>query len=327
MPTPSVTAPGLPTAGRPGAAGKVLLPLVGIAAIGPFFLSNPFYIHLAILTCLNVVTVTGLSLIARTGQLSFGHGAFVGLGAYGAVVAGIKLGWPFWLAAITGTVIACLCALALGWVILRLRGVYFVLVTFAFAELVRLVMLDWPSLTGGANGITGIPAAELFGFAFDTRHRFYGLALACAVAALAFALRLSRTPTGHGFDAVEQNAALAEASGLNVHRIQVRAFVLGCGIAGFAGALLAHYVGFVSPESFNLSLSISAIVMLVIGGRHSVWGPLIGALILTPLPELFRAAVNTQHIFYGAALILILRFLPDGLASLPARLRRAAGRN
>src|SRR5690606_35374127 len=103
---------------------------------------------------------------------------------------------------------------------------------------------------------------------------------------------------------------------------QVRAFVIGCGIAGFAGALLAHYVGVVSPESFNLSLSISAIVMLVIGGRHSVWGALIGALILTPLHELFTAAVNTQHIFYGAALILILRFLPDGLASLPARLRR-----
>jgi branched-chain amino acid transport system permease protein len=286
-------------------------------------MESPFYVHLAILTCLNVVIVSGLSLIARTGQLSFGHGAFVGLGAYGAVVTGMQLGWPFWLAALAGTAIACLCALVIGWVILRLRGVYFVLVTFAFAELVRLVMLDWPDITGGANGITGIPAAELFGFAFDTRHRFYGLALFCAVAVIAFGLRLSRIPAGHAFEAVEQNAALAEASGLNVHRIQVRAFVMGCGIAGFAGALLAHYVGFVSPESFNLSLSISAIVMLVIGGRHSVWGPLIGALILTPLPELFRAAVNTQHIFYGAALILILRFLPDGLASLPARLRRA----
>lgn len=323
MSTPLASAADAGRAAPPGRAARALAPLGVLLAGAPFFMANPFYVHLAILTCLNVVIVSGLSLIARTGQLSFGHGAFVGLGAYGAVVTGMKLGWPFWLAALTGTAIACLCALALGWVILRLKGVYFVLVTFAFAELVRLVMLDWPGITGGANGITGIPAAEFLGFAFDTRHRFYGLALACAVAALAFGLRLSRVPTGHGFDAVEQNAALAEASGLNVHRIQVRAFVIGCGIAGFAGALLAHYVGFVSPESFNLSLSISAIVMLVIGGRHSVWGPLIGALILTPLPELFRAAVNTQHIFYGAALILILRFLPDGLASLPARLRRA----
>jgi len=327
MSTPLASSPGARAARRRGIAPRVLWPLGLGVAVAPFFMASPFYVHLAVLTCLNIVIVSGLSLIARTGQLSFGHGAFVGLGAYGAVVTGMQLGWPFWLAAIAGAAIACLCALALGWVILRLKGVYFVLVTFAFAELVRLVMLDWPGITGGANGITGIPAAELFGFAFDTRHRFYGLALGCAVAALAFGLRLSRVPTGHGFDAVEQNAALAEASGLNVHRIQVRAFVIGCGIAGFAGALLAHYVGFVSPESFNLSLSISAIVMLVIGGRHSVWGPLIGALILTPLPELFRAAVNTQHIFYGAALILILRFLPDGLASLPARLRRGGGRH
>jgi branched-chain amino acid transport system permease protein len=323
MPAPSASLRDAPTTRRPGLAARLLWPVGAVVALAPFFMASPFYIHLAILTCLNVVIVSGLALIARTGQLSFGHGAFVGLGAYGSVVAGMQLGWPFWLAAIAGTAVACLCALVLGWVILRLRGVYFVLVTFAFAELVRLVMLDWPSITGGANGITGIPAAELFGFAFDTRHRFYGLALFCAIAVLAFGLRLSRIPAGHAFEAVEQNAALAEASGLNVHRIQVRAFVIGCGIAGFAGALLAHYVGFVSPESFNLSLSISAIVMLVIGGRHSVWGPLIGALILTPLPELFRAAVNTQHIFYGAALILILRFMPGGLASLPARLRRS----
>src|SRR5690606_9649443 len=180
-----------------------LVPLVALVSAAPFFLSSPFYVHLAILTCLNVVIVTGLSLIARTGQLSFGHGAFVGLGAYGAVIAGMQFGWPFWLAAVIGAALASLCALALGWVILRLRGVYFVLVTFAFAELVRLVLLDWPGLTGGANGITGIPAAELFGFAFDTRHRFYGLALCAAVAALAFSLRLSRVPTGHAFDAVE----------------------------------------------------------------------------------------------------------------------------
>src|SRR5690606_36816165 len=175
-------------------------------AAAPFLMASPFYVHLAILTCLNVVIVSGLSLIARTGQLSFGHGAFVGLGAYGAVVTGMHLGWQFWLAALTGATIACLCALVLGWVILRLRGFYFVLVIFAFAVLVRLVMRDWPGITGGANGITGIPAAELIGFAYDTRHRFYGLALFCAIAALAFGLRVSRVPAGHAFDAVEQNA-------------------------------------------------------------------------------------------------------------------------
>ncbi len=280
---------------------------------------SDFHIHLAVLVCLNVVIVSGLAVIARTGQLSLGHGAFVGIAAYGAVLTHMKGGWPFWASSLAGIALAALVALALGWVILRLRGVYFVLVTFAFAELVRLALLDWSGLTGGANGIAGIPPATLFGFEFDTKARFLALALVFAVASVLFLRRLAATPTGQAQDAVSENAALAEASGLNVHRVQLQAFVIGCAIAGLGGVLLAHYVGFVSPESFNTSLSINVIVMLVIGGRQSVWGPLIGALILTPLPELLRGAVQTQHIFYGAALILILHFMPGGLASLLQR--------
>lgn len=283
---------------------------------------SDFHIHLLVLVGLNVVIVSGLALLSRTGQLSLGHGAFVGIAAYGAVLANMKAGWPFWLSALCGIAIAALVALVLGWVILRLRGVYFVLVTFAFAELVRLALLDWAGITGGANGIAGIPPASLFGFAFDTKPRFLVLATVAAAASVCFLWRIARTPTGHAYDAVAENPALAEASGLDVHRLQLQAFVIGCGLAGLGGVLMAHYVGFVSPESFNTALSINVIVMLVIGGRQSVWGPLIGAAILTPLPELLRGAVQTQHIFYGAALILILHFLPGGLASLPARLAK-----
>jgi len=291
-----------------------------VLCAAPFFVTNEFYVHLAVLICLNVVIVGGLALLCRTGQLSLGHGAFIGLGAYVAVIATMRGHWPFWLGAAGGALFAALVAAILGWVILRLRGVYFVLVTFAFAELVRLVMLSWPGLTGGANGIVGIPSATLLGFAFDTKMRFYGLALVTAATVIAFLYAFIRTPTGHAVDAVAENPALAEASGLSVHRIQLMAFTIGSGIAGLGGALLAHYVGFVSPESFNTGLSIAVIIMLVIGGRQSVWGPVIGPLILTPLPELFRGAVQTQHIFYGAALILILRFLPGGLASLLMRM-------
>lgn len=282
---------------------------------------SSYYIHLAVLVCLNVVITSGLALIARTGQLSLGHGAFVGIGAYAAVLAVTLAGWPFWMALLGGVAMTALVAFVLGWVILRLRGVYFVLVTFAFAELVRLALLDWAGLTGGANGIAGIAPATLFGFAFDGKPSFFALALVCAAGCVWLLHRLSATPTGHAYDAVAENPALAEASGLNVHRLQLQAFVIGCALAGFGGVLLAHYVGFVSPESFNTALSINVIVMLVIGGRQSVWGPLIGSAILTPLPELLRGAVQTQHIFYGAALILILHFMPGGLASLPARLK------
>lgn len=289
---------------------------------------SSYYIHLLVLVCLNVVITSGLALIARTGQLSLGHGAFVGIGAYAAVLAGTRAGWSFGFALLAGVAVSAFIALALGWVILRLRGVYFVLVTFAFAELVRLALLDWAGLTGGANGIAGIAPAKLLGFAFDSKPSFLLLAIVCAAGCVYLLHRLAATPTGHAYDAVAENPALAEASGLNVHRLQLQAYVIGSALAGFGGVLLAHYVGFVSPESFNTALSVNVIVMLVIGGRQSVWGPLIGAAILTPLPELLRGAVQTQHLFYGAALILILHFLPGGLASLgsrfmPQRFKRA----
>lgn len=286
------------------------------AAAAPWF-SGPFVQHLAVLTCLNVLIVNGLALIARCGQLSLGHAAFVAVGAYGSVLAARYLGLGFLPAALAGIALTALVALALGAVILRLKGVYFVLVTFAFGELLRLILLDGASWSGGANGIAGIEPAAVAGLAFDSRARFYGLALAVALGSVALLGALARRPFGHAIDAVAENPALAESTGLSVRRIQLCAFVAGCALAAAGGALQARYVGYVSPESFNASISIGFIIMLVIGGRRSVWGGLIGAMVLTPLPELFRGAVQTQHIFYGAALILILRFLPAGLAGLP----------
>lgn len=282
----------------------------------PPLLATPFYLHLAILICLNVVIVGGLSLLGRTGQLSFCHAAFVGLGAFGSALATTRYGLPFPVAAAIGTALAALVALLLGAVILRLRGVYFVLVTYAFGELFRLALLEAAPLTGGANGIAGIPPASLFGYDFVARPAFYVLAALLACGALLFQVVLFKTPRGHAMTAVGDNASLAEASGLSVRKLQMFAFVTGSAMAGVAGAFLAHYVGYISPESFSTHVSVGIIVMLVVGGRNLVLGPLIGALIMTPLPELFRGAVQTQNIFYGVTLILILRFLPQGLASL-----------
>ena len=121
---------------------------------------------------------------------------------------------------------------------------------------------------------------------------------------------------GHAIDAVSDNPALAESTGLSVHKIQLVAFVLGSSLAALGGVLLARYIGYISPESFNTSASIAFITMFVIGGQRSIWGPLVGAVVLTPLPELVRGAVQTQNIFYGVALILILRFMPGGLVSM-----------
>lgn len=315
---------GVPTSLKAGGGNLRLIGLAILVAIAawPWF-SGPFALHLAVLTCLNILVVNGLAIIARTGQLSFGHAAFAAIGAYAAVILSIQAGWNILIAAVVGIALSAFAAFLLGWVILRLKGVYFVLVTFSFGELTRLAALDWSELTGGANGIANIAPLTLFGFAFDTRLRFYVLALVVAVLSLLLMRRLFSSNFGHAIDAVHENAALAESSGLSVHKIQLVAFVVGSSLAALGGILQARYIGFVSPESFNTSVSVAYITMLVIGGQRSVWGPLVGALVLTPLPEFFRGAVQTQHIFYGAALILILRFLPGGLASLATRFRRA----
>lgn len=307
----------------PSASGWRAAAALGLLAlaIAPWF-GGAFVLHLAILTCLNVLIVGGLALIDRAGQLSFGHSAPVAIGAYAAVLAGQHLGLGSLGATLLALVLVAVVSLLLGWVILRLRGVYFVLVTFAFAELVRLLLLDFGGLTGGASGIAGIAPLAVAGFSFDSRERFYALALVVAVLSVALLAVIHQRPLGRAMAAVAANPALAESVGLSVLRVQLVAYVLGCSLAALGGVLTVRYIGFVSPESFATAASVAFITMLVIGGRGSLYGPLAGAIVLTPLPELFRGAVQTQHLFYGAALILILRFLPGGIASLPARLRQ-----
>ncbi len=323
-PAPGPAACALPAA--PGAPWKAWIPaLLALFAVPLLLAGNPFYVHLAVLICINIVFVNGLSVISRTGQLSFCHAAFMGMGAFTAVICTTRLHTPFAVSVLAGVGVSVLVAWLLGAVILRLQGVYFVLVTFCFGELFRLVLLEGGSLTGGANGIASIPPASVFGIALDSKLSFYGLAAASAFASIVLLIALFKTPRGHELDAVGDNPDLAEASGIGIQGTQMFAFLLGSGLAGFAGALLAHYLGFVSPESFSQHVSVAAIIMLVIGGRGSVAGPILGALIMTPLPELFRSAIETQNILYGITLILVLKFLPMGLVGIGARLRRQKG--
>ncbi len=309
-----------------GGSWKAWIPaLLALFAIPPLLAGNPFYVHLAVLICINIIFVNGLSLISRTGQLSFCHAAFMGMGAFAAVICSTRLHTPFAVSVLAGVGVATVAAWLLGAVILRLQGVYFVLVTFCFGELFRLVLLEGGDLTGGANGIANIPPASIFGVALDSKLSFYFLAAACAFASTVLLVALFKTPRGHSLDAVGDNPELAEASGIGIQGSQMFAFLLGSAMAGFAGALLAHYLGFVSPESFSQHVSVAAIIMLVIGGRGSVLGPILGALIMTPLPELFRSAIETQNILYGITLILVLKFLPMGLVGIAARLRGGKG--
>ena len=309
-----------------GAAAPRALGVPGLVALAvliciPFILNQTFSYHLAIFICINAIVVSSLSILARAGQISLCHGALVGIGAYASVACVKGLGLPFLLGALVAMIAAGCVAYLLGRIVLRLQGVYFVLITFAFSELVRLVLLEWGDLTGGANGITNIPAVSIAGYTFSEKPAFYVLAVVITIGVLAFFRRFFLSPAGESVDAVGENPALAEATGLGIRRTQLYAFTVASAFAGLGGSLLAHYVGYISPESFNMHYSIALIIMMVVGGRKYLFGGLIGALVMTPLPEFFRGAVEWQDILYGVALILMLRFLPQGLASvrLPSR--------
>lgn len=309
-----------PIGGSAATSGRLswiwLAVLAAVAAI-PYVTGSLFHFHLAIMICLAAIATAGLGVIARVGQLSLAHGAFVGLGAYVSTLVVMRLGLPFVAGIVCSVAVTAAVAAVIGGPLLRLRGVYFVLITFALNELFRLVMLEFPGISGGSSGIPGIPPAAFGPLSLADRTLFYPFALLCVAVTLGLVHLIDRGVIGERFSAVEENMVLAESAGIATGRTQNLAFVIGSGIAGFAGALMAHYIGFVSPETFGFQLSVSYIIMLVVGGRLALWGPLVGALVLTPLPEVLRGAAEYQHVLYGAALILMLRFLPGGLVSLP----------
>jgi len=288
---------------------------VGLAALLPWFAPNQFYIHIATVGCINLMLVLGLAIIARAGQLSMGHGGFALVGGYVSALLSMR-GWPPLVTLFVAGLVAAVIAAALGWIILRLRGVYFVLVAFAFSQIAVLLALDMSSITGGANGLVGVPPISIFGYVLRTKPQFYPFALGCALATLLLTWLLYRSPLGTMMAATAENQRLTESSGIDTHRVQVIAFTIGSGIAGFAGALSTHYLRFISPDSYTFWESVSYLTMLVVGGRDGVLGPVVGVLVLTPLPELLRSTEGLQHIIYGAVLVLCLMFVPNGLASL-----------
>ena len=292
------------------------------AAFVPSLLPNLFYVHIANLTILGGIFALSLWIIYSVGKLSLCHAAFAGLGAYITAILSMRLDIPPALSLVVAALATAGLAAALGAVILRLRGVYFVLVTFLFGQMFTLLALNWADLTNGANGLIGIRPITLFGISFGPRPMFFYLAFAVFLLVLLFVWALNRSSFGRAFNSIEQNIDLAESCGIDTARYQIIAFAIGSGIAGLGGALMAHYIRFISPDTFTFHHSVAYIAMLVVGGRSLFWGAVVGAAFLTPLPEFLRDFQGLQHIIYGAIMIVVLRFMPGGLISLPGRLTR-----
>ncbi len=301
-----------------------VLGLLACAFLWPFAHENTFLLAMGSLVALSAIGAVSLHLIIRTGHISFAHAGFMGVGAYVCVLLIMRLNVPFAAALAAGAAASATLALLIGPIVLRLTGKYFVLVTFLLGEIIRMVFVEWTSLTGGSNGIFGIPPAYP---ALATPRAFYYFALVVAVLCVGLCARILTSEVGRAMDAVREAERVAQCSGVPVLRLKVTIFVIACALAGVHGGLLAHYLHYVDPGSFGMVDSLNLVVMNVIGGMNHLVGPLIGAIFLTALPELLRSYVELQHVIFGVILIVVMAALPGGIVELAERVRRVlAGR-
>ncbi|MBI3635589.1 MAG: branched-chain amino acid ABC transporter permease [Candidatus Rokubacteria bacterium] len=300
--------------------------LVAVVALtAPFWLRNDYYLHVLIMAGVFGVLALSLNLLlGYTGQLSLGHAAFFGIGAYASALLTLSLEWSVWAGMAAAIVVAGGAGWFIGRLALKLRGAYFVLVTISFAGVISLVSINWMELTNGPLGLPGVPAPALGPWSLRGKSAYYYLVLLAVAVSFLLCHRIVHSRMGRALVALRENETLAESVGVDSTHYLVVATVVSAAMAGAAGALYAHYTRFVSPEVFFFSYTVTAVIMVVAGGKGTLWGPLVGALLFTALPEGLRAATSWQWqmLAYGMLLVLLVFFLPDGIVPAVARFRR-----
>jgi branched-chain amino acid transport system permease protein len=297
-----------------------------LALTAPFWIVSPYWLHILIMAGIFAVLALSLNLLlGYTGQLSLGHTAFFGIGAYAAALLTLKLERTAWEGMALAAVVAGVSGWGIGRLALKLRGAYFVLVTISFAGVISLVSVNWMELTNGPLGLPGIPAPELGPWSFRTKRAYYYVVLAAVAFSYLVCRRLVDSRIGRALLALRENEALAESVGIDVTRYLVLAAVISAAIAGLAGGLYAHYTRFVSPEVFLFTYTVTMVIMVVAGGKGTLAGPIVGALLFTALPEALREATSWQWqmLAYGVILVLLVFFLPRGIVPTLSRLRKS----
>jgi branched-chain amino acid transport system permease protein len=304
--------------------------LLGIAvlvlSIPKLLGGNDYLIQIATMMALYVALASSLNLIIGfTGMYSLGHGAFYGIGAYTSAILSIDLGWPFWVTMPLGGLLTAMVGAFLGMATLRLRQTFLVFGTLAFGEIVRILIMNWPSLTRGPMGIPGIPSPKIMGFELISSTHYYYLILAFTVLMVFLIYRLYHSRVGRAWVAIREDEVAASSMGISVFGYKVLAFTISCLIAGLAGAFYAHFVTFISADQFGMSESFLILTMVALGGTGSIIGPIIGALILILIPEAFRFLAEYRMVLYGALLIFVIVVKPEGLAGVKGLFTPASG--
>ncbi|CAM4168938.1 high-affinity branched-chain amino acid ABC transporter permease LivM [Bordetella tumulicola] len=327
--------PVLPAAPTKGRKWLIVL-LIAVAVIWPFF-SGRSSVDIATLVLIYVMLGLGLNIVVGfAGLLDLGFVGFYAVGAYTYALLYHWAGWGFWEALPFSGLVAALFGFVLGFPVLRLRGDYLAIVTLGFGEIIRLLLINLNFLTGGPDGISGIPKPTVFGFemtrrpseegtqtfhqlmgwTFDNQHMvnyLYLMALALALVTLFVSTRLIRMPVGRAWEALREDEIACRSLGLNPTRIKLSAFTLGAMFAGFGGAFFAARQGMVNPESFTFIESALILAIVVLGGMGSQVGVILAAIVLTVLPEVAREFAEYRMLLFGLVMVLMMMWRPQGL--------------
>ncbi|MFO1327582.1 MAG: branched-chain amino acid ABC transporter permease [Rubrivivax sp.] len=303
--------------------GALALVLAALVAAGSSYASQ-----VAITAMIFVILAASLNLITGSaGLLSLGHAAFFGVGAYTAALLSTRFGWPFWatlpFAAASSAAVGALVAVPT----MRLTSIYFAVATLGIGEMIYVTLLNWVGLTRGPMGVRSIPSINVFGQQGMVVQLLVTAAVMLAV--LWIVHRVVHSYWGNALRALREDDACADAMGIDVGRLKLQSFGLACALAGVAGALFAHTTGYISPESFRFGESILVLSMIVVGGLGSLYGSVIGAVLLSVLPEALRDLGHWRMIAVGLVLFLAILFLPRGLVgevSAITLVRRQLGR-
>lgn len=298
--------------------------------IMPIFIKSNYIYTVFIMIGFYALVCNGMTmLVGYAGQISLGHAAFYGIGAYSSAILTTNYGVSPWVAILMGMVIAGFIALIVGIPTFKLKGHYLALATLGFGIIVYTAFKELRDLTGGSNGFFGIPTISLFGFEFNNDFRYFYLVWFFVIIGLIFSRNIIHSRIGRALRSIEGSEIASDAVGVNIMNYKLQVLILSAMFASLAGSLLAHYVSFINPELFGANTSIFFLIMVIIGGAGRIWGSVVGAAAYVILGELLKhyipillpnAGGEFEIVFFGVLLVITLIYMPNGLSPQFAKL-------
>jgi branched-chain amino acid transport system permease protein len=300
-----------------------------LAAMVPILVRNEYLVHIGVIILFSVTMAASFNLIVGyIGEFPLGHTAFLGVGAYTAAIFSTRFGLPIYATVLIGGILSAIAGLFVGAITLRLRGPFFVIVTLCFAEVLRLVANNWIDLTNGPMGVSGIPKPSWIASqsTLGQKVSFYYIAWLIAAVTLYVCYRFVYSNIGRAAVAVRENRFVAQSVGIRPYHYALLTFVLAALLCGFAGSFYAHYISYVGPEVFGFPFMISMIIMVLLGGKGTLVGVIIGPIVIVLLQEYLRDLQTLRLSIFGLIVMAIVLFLPNGVMGFVGRRRETYAR-